>query len=115
MMTSHDYQTQPKLEMNGGKAIHPSWEPFFDNCAPTSSRGMTATLYTRFSGKPITKTEIRRLWKSYKLGWLTRVMFTPDVNAILYHYQQIHTGHPVDSWVRPVIHSTEGEERCGVN
>lgn len=103
-MTSHDYQTQPKLDLTGGMAIHPSWEPFFDNCAPTGSRGMAATLYTRFAGKPITKTEIRLLWKGVTMDWFCRMILTPNVNAILYHYQQIHTGHPVNNWARPVIY-----------
>jgi len=101
MNTSNDYQIQSQLELSGGKAVHPSWGPFFNNCSPCSSRGMAATLYTQYQGQPITKTEIKLLWKSFNFSWTTWLLFTPDTLAIYCHYQDITTGHPVDNWVRP--------------
>jgi hypothetical protein len=90
---------QIEFNLVGGKAVHPSWEPYFNNCSPQSSRGMAATLYTTHQGQPITKKEIRLLWKSFELGWFVRCMFTPDVLAILHHYDLICKGHPSDNWV----------------
>jgi hypothetical protein len=91
-----------EFDLVGGKAIHPSWEPYFNNCSPHSSHGMAATLYTTHQGHNITKKEIKALWKSFNLSWIEMLMFAPDTLRIIYYYKLIHSGCPSNNWVKPI-------------
>jgi|TARA_R110000851_G_scaffold80496_2_gene177165 hypothetical protein len=90
---------QLTFDLVGGHAVHPSWDPYLQGLSSTSSRGMAAELYNRYKGAAITKKEIKQLWSSLDLTFMSRVLFTYDHNAIIYHYDLIKRGLPSDNWV----------------
>ena len=96
-----DDPAQGKFDLKGGKAVHPSWSPFFDGHAPESFRGMAATLYKEFGGKPISKNDIKKLWKSFDHNFTTRLLFKPNFQGVMDSYKLIASGKPPDNWVRP--------------
>ena len=88
------------FDLVGGHAVHPSWDPYLQGLSPTSSRGMATELYNRYKGAAITKKEIKQLWISFDLTLMTRLLFTYDHKAVIYHYDLIKRGKPADNWMR---------------
>ncbi len=96
---------QTSLNFSGGEAIHPAWKEFFDNSDNIvgASRNAAAALYKRLKGKPATKADVKDLWKNTKISMKDKLLFKPNYDAILYHYNDLISGKP------PVGHTDEAE------
>ena len=91
---------QTEFDLIGGSAIHPAWRPYFDGLSDQAApRTMTVTLYKQHKGAPITKKDIKLLWKSLDLDWFERLMFKPHYNLIFDEYANLTRGNPPFNYI----------------
>jgi hypothetical protein len=85
------------VELDEAK-IHASWKTHFDNSDHIvgAPRNAAAALHKKLNGAAATKKDVNDLWKSSKIKMSDRLLFKPNHDSILHHYDRLRKGETAD-------------------